>query len=109
MSMLGRLQVPPSVKRGEIFEVRVIVQHPMETGFRRDMNGGVIPLNIVDHLACTYGAQEVFRVEPGSGISANPYFVFPIVANASGELAGEWRDDRGATGRVAANLNVVES
>jgi len=107
--MLGRLQVPPTVKRGEVFAVRVIVQHPMETGFRRDVDGKAIPLNIVDHLACTYGGREVFRVEPGSGISANPYFVFPVVATASGELAVEWRDDRGATGRVAANVNVVES
>lgn len=109
MSMLGRLQVPPAVRRGDVFEVRVIVQHPMETGFRRDMNGREIPLNIVDRLACTYGGREVFRVEPGSGISANPYFVFPVVASASGEVAVEWRDDRGATGRVTAMVNVVES
>ena len=109
MSMLGRVQVPPTVKRGAVFEVRVIVQHPMETGFRRDMDGRAIPLNIVDRLACTYGGREVFRVEPGSGIAANPYFVFPVVATASGELAVEWHDDRGATGRVAATVNVVES
>ncbi len=109
MSMLGRLQVPPVVKRGDVFEVRVIVQHPMETGFRRDMNGREIPLNIVDRLACTYAGLEVFRVEPGSGISANPYFVFPLVATASGELVVEWRDDRGATGRVAATVNVVDA
>ena len=108
MSMLGRLQVPPTVKRGEVFEVRVIVQHPMETGFRRDMDGRQVPLNIVDHLACTYGGREVFRVEPGSGIAANPYFVFPVVARATGELAVEWGDDRGATGRVAAMVNVAE-
>ena len=109
MSMLGRLQVPPSVERGTVFEVRVIVQHPMETGFRRDMDGREIPLNIVDRLACTYGGREVFRVEPGSGISANPYFVFPVVATASGELVVEWRDDRGASGRVTATVNVVQS
>src|SRR6185312_13198241 len=103
------LQVPLTVKRGEVFEVRVIVQHPMETGFRRDMNGRAIPLNIVDRIACTYGGREVFRVEPGSGISANPYFVFPVVATASGELVVEWRDDRGASGRVTATVNVVQS
>jgi sulfur-oxidizing protein SoxZ len=107
--MLGRVQVPPSVKRGDVLEVRVIVQHPMETGFRRDMNGREIPLNIVDRLACTYGGREVFRVEPGSGIAANPYFVFPVVATASGELAVEWSDDRGATGRVTVMVNVVAS
>lgn len=58
--MLGRVQVPPSVKRGDVFEVRVIVQHPMETGFRRDYDGKLIPLHIVDRLSCTYGGREVF-------------------------------------------------
>jgi hypothetical protein len=40
--LIGRLQVPPNVRKGEAFEVRVLVQHPMETGFRRDMNGRAI-------------------------------------------------------------------
>jgi len=105
--MLGRVQVPPSVERGAVFEVRVIVQHPMETGFRRDYDGKVIPLNIVDRLACMYAGREVFRVELGSGIAANPYFVFPVVATRSGELAIEWSDDRGQAGRVSATVNVA--
>ena len=36
--MLGRVQVPAQVKKGEPFEIRVLVQHAMETGFRRDMD-----------------------------------------------------------------------
>ncbi len=105
--MLGRLQVPPEVKRGEAFNVRVIVQHPMETGFRRDYDGKVIPLHIVDRLACRYAGREVFRVELGSGIAANPYFVFPVVATESGDITVEWSDDRGESGRVSAMLRVV--
>jgi sulfur-oxidizing protein SoxZ len=104
--MLGRVQVPPGVKRGEAFPVRVIVQHPMETGFRRDYEGKVIPLHIVDKLACGYGGREVFRAELGSGIAANPYLVFYVVARESGELVVEWSDDRGESGRVVANVKV---
>ena len=105
--LLGRMQVPPSVKRGEVFEVRVIVQHPMETGFRRDYDGRIIPLHIVDRLACKYGGREVFRVELGSGIAANPYFVFPVRALESGEMVVEWSDDRGQSGRTSATVNVT--
>jgi sulfur-oxidizing protein SoxZ len=105
--MLGRLQVPPDVKRGETFSVRVIVQHPMETGFRRDYNGKVIALHIVDRLVCRYGGREVFRVELGSGIAANPYFVFPVVATESGDIVVEWSDTRGESGRVTATVRVV--
>jgi sulfur-oxidizing protein SoxZ len=105
--MLGRIQIPPSVRRGEAFEVRVLVQHPMESGFRRDLDGRAIPINIVDRLACRYGGREIFSAELGSGMAANPYLVFYAVAEASGEIVVEWSDDRGDQGRVSATVNVV--
>lgn len=105
--MIGRVQVPPSVKKGEAFEVKVLVQHPMETGYRRDLNGQSIPTNIVDKLACTLGDRVVFSAEFGTGISANPYVQFFAVAEASGELVVEWSDDRGARGRATAIVNVA--
>lgn len=104
--MLGRLQVPATVKKGEPFEVRIVVQHAMETGYRRDLYGKAIPTNIVDKLSCTIGGREVFRVELGTGIAANPYFSFYAVAEASGEVVVEWSDDLGERGRVTADLHV---
>ena len=104
--MLGRLQVPASVRKGEVFEVRVLVQHPMETGFRRDMDGRAIPINILDKLACRYGGREVFSAELGSGMSANPYIAFYVRAEASGDIEVEWSDDHGEKGRATATLSV---
>jgi sulfur-oxidizing protein SoxZ len=105
--MLGRVQVPPSVAKGEPFEVRVLVQHPMETGFRRDTNGQTIPTHIVTSLAAQYAGREVFRADLGTGISANPYLSFFVRAQQSGELAIEWVDDRGGKGRVTAQVKVA--
>ena len=105
--MLGRLQVPPSVKKGEPFEVRVIVQHPMETGYRRDLNGQSIPTHIVDKLTCSLGGRLVFGAQLGTGIAANPYVQFYAVADASGELVVEWSDDQGNRGRATAAVNVA--
>jgi len=103
----GKIQVPASVKAGEAFEVRVLVQHPMETGFRRDLDGRAIPMHIVDKLSCTFGGREVFRVELGSGMSANPYIAFFAKVPASGELVVEWSDDRGDRGRASAAIIVA--
>ena len=105
--MLGRIQVPASVRRGEPFEVRVLVQHPMETGFRRDMDGQSIPMNIVDKLVVRYGGREVFRAELGTGVAANPYIVFYAIADKSGPIEVEWSDDRGQTGRTSATVAVA--
>jgi sulfur-oxidizing protein SoxZ len=103
----GRLQVPPTVRRGEAFQVRILIQHAMETGFRRDMEGRAIPLNVVDAVVCRYGGREILRAELGSGVAANPYIAFYAVAGASGEVEVEFTDDRGEQGRVTAMLTVV--
>jgi len=105
--MLGRLQVPPTVRKGEPFEVRVLVQHPMETGYRRDLNGQSIPLHIVDKLVCRVGGREIFSAELGSGIAANPYLAFYATANESGEVEVEWSDNRGEKGKVSAKFTVA--
>lgn len=106
MPMIGRVQVPPAVKKGEPFEVKVLVQHPMETGYRRDLNGRTIPTHIVDRLSCRLGDRVVFSAEFGTGIAANPYVQFYAEADASGELVVEWSDDQGAKGRATAMVNV---
>ena len=104
--MLGRLQVPRTARRGEPFEVRVLLQHPMETGFRRDLDGRTIPMNIIDKVTCRFGDMEVFSADLGSGMSANPYLAFFVAADASGELVLEWSDDRGERGRSSAKIEV---
>jgi sulfur-oxidizing protein SoxZ len=105
--MLGRIQVPPRVKKGEPFEIKVLVQHPMETGYRRDLNGQAIPAHIVDKLACRIDGREVFSAELGTGVSANPYIAFFAVVQESGIVVVEWSDDRGDAGKVAAAITVA--
>lgn len=103
----GRLQVPPRVRKGEPFAVRVLVQHPMETGFRRDMDGRAVPLNVVEKLTCTFGNRTVFSAELGTGIAANPYLSFWMTAPESGELVVTFRDDKGDEGRITAKVEVA--
>jgi sulfur-oxidizing protein SoxZ len=105
--MLARIQVPSEVKRGELFAVRLAIQHPMETGFRYDHMGRVIPKNVVNTLTCRYNGVEVFRAEMGSGISANPYLQFYTRAEASGELVFDWVDDAGERGSERAPITVT--
>ena len=43
----ARITVPQSAPRGKPFEVRIIVRHPMETGYRTDESGKSIPRNVI--------------------------------------------------------------
>ena len=105
---LARVQLPASAKRGEIIEVRIAIQHPMETGFRYDNMGRAIPKNVVNSLRVRYNGTEIFRAEMGSGIAANPYLQFYAVAEASGEFDFEWVDDYGERGTERAAITVTD-
>jgi len=103
---LARVQLPASAKRGEAIEVRIAIQHPMETGFRYDNMGKAIPKNVINSLRVRYNGTEIFRAEMGSGIAANPYLQFYAVAEASGEFDFEWVDDNGDRGTERARITV---
>lgn len=104
---IARLLVPPRARRGEVVEVRIAIQHPMETGFRMDNNGRVIPKNTISMLVCRYNGVEVFRAEMGSGIAANPYLQFYFVAQDSGNVELSWADDAGAKGAASSAIVVT--
>jgi sulfur-oxidizing protein SoxZ len=105
--MVARVQLPQAAKRGEVIEIRIAIQHPMETGFRFDLMGQAVPKNVINSLRVRYNGAEVFRAELGSGIAANPYLQFYTVAEASGEFAFEWVDDAGERGSETAALAVT--
>ena len=105
--MVARVQVPQEAKRGEAIEIRIAIQHPMETGFRFDLMGRAVPKNVINSLVARYNGAEIFRAELGSGVAANPFLQFYTIAEASGEIEFSWVDDSGITGSGRANISVV--
>lgn len=106
MAMKFRLHVPPSARRGEQIEVKILIQHANETGFRRDETGQPVPYNVIEELVCRYLGEEALRFRMSSGIAANPLLQFFLVAERSGEIELDWRDTAGQTGRAVATLAV---
>jgi len=103
---LARVQWPDKMAAGEVVKIRVLIQHPMDTGYLQDFTGKLVPRNVIRMLTCTLGGQEVFRVEPSSGISANPFFEFYVRATATAEFKMNWVDDKGARGEMSQTLKV---
>jgi sulfur-oxidizing protein SoxZ len=103
----ARISIPAKVARGESFEVRIQIRHPMETGYRTDDVGKSIPRNVIREFACRYDDEIVFAARLSSGIAANPYLRFFVTARASGELTFEWVDDAGMRAVERASLTVV--
>jgi sulfur-oxidizing protein SoxZ len=91
----ARVLIPERVKPGEVVEIRILIQHPMETGYRRDEVGNPIPRNTIRSMSCRYGGEEIFSAEMSPGIAANPLLQFTTVAQATGTLEFSWVDDGG--------------
>jgi sulfur-oxidizing protein SoxZ len=103
----ARVRMPQSAQRGEVIEIRTLVQHPMESGFRLDNTGKEIPRHIVESFACTYNGREVFRVKLHPAVSTNPFFTFYVVASESGELVFTWQDDQGGVATATQGITVA--
>lgn len=100
------ISVPSKAKRGDIIEIKSLISHEMETGFRPDSSGRVLPRNIITNLVCKYNGEEIFRAELFPAISANPFFVFSTVATESGTLSFEWTGDNGFSATQSAKITV---
>ena len=106
MTTRALVNVPKRAKRGEIIEIKTLVSHIMETGYRRDYGGKVFPRDIVGSLTCTYNGAEVFRAELFPAISAIPFLTFSTVATESGEIKLTWSGDNGFTHSETVTITV---
>ena len=44
------INAPKKAKKGDLVEIKAIILHPMETGFRPGTNGRIIPRNIIERF-----------------------------------------------------------
>jgi len=100
------INVPPRARRGQIIEIKTLISHVMETGFRRTQLGETIPRNIIRRFVCTYNGAEIFRADLHPAVSANPFLVFSTVAIESGTLAFTWTGDNGFAVTESAPITV---
>jgi len=103
-----RLSVPSTAAPGEVIQVKAMIQHDMESGYRRDQMGQRIPQDILKHFECFYAGRRVFHVELNPGVAANPFFSFYTRAIASGDLEFRWTDQHGETWSATRTIEVVE-
>lgn len=100
------INIPAKVRRGEIVEIKTLISHIMETGFRTSNVGQLIPRDIIAQFTCKYNGEEIFRAELFPAIAANPYLTFFTTATESGTLTFEWIGDNGYAVTETATITV---
>ena len=102
-----RLSIPQSVPAGTVIEIKVMIQHAMESGYRRGALGERIPRDIIKFFRCSQEGETIFEAEFHPGVAANPLLTFHMRAERSGTLDFQWTDQNGRRWTKQAELLVI--
>ena len=100
------INIPKKARRGDIIEIKALMSHIMETGYRRTAAGDLVPRDIITSFTCRYNGAEIFRADFFPAIAANPFISFFTIAKGSGKFEFEWIGDKGFTETASASISV---
>ena len=100
------INVPKKAKRGDVIEIKTLMSHIMETGFRHTAAGAIVPRDIITSFSCRYNGVEIFRADLFPAVAANPFVTFFTIAAESGKFEFEWIGDKGFSETASASITV---
>lgn len=81
--------------QGDTVEVRVLMQHEMETGQRKDAQGKTIPAWNITEVTATSNGKTVLAAHWGTAISKNPFLSFKFKGAKGDKVQITWVDNKG--------------
>jgi len=82
---------------GDVADVKVLMNHPMETGTRKDAKTGqLVPAHFIQEVTATINGKAVLNAEIGPAVSKNPFLGFKVKgAKAGDKVVVSWVDNKG--------------
>ena len=82
------------VKNG-LIDVKLLIKHPMETGLRKNREGGLIPAKFIQQVVATSNGRPVFNAQLNTAVSKDPYLGFSFAGSPSNDVLISWVDSQG--------------
>ena len=77
-------------------DVRVLMNHQMETGQRKDSDGKLVPMHFIQNLTVKVNGKLVVDAQISQAVSRNPVFSFRLKGGAKGDkIEVAWVDNKG--------------
>jgi sulfur-oxidizing protein SoxZ len=100
------MKIRAAVKDG-VTEVKILMQHEMETGMRKDGDGSLVPAWFITEVKAQYQGRTVLEAQFGQSVSKNPYLLFRFKGGAAGEkVTISWVDNKGDTRTDAVAISA---
>jgi len=100
------VNIPKKAKRGDVIEIKTLMSHIMETGYRHTASGEAVARDIITSFTCRFNGAEIFRADLFPAIAANPFFTFFATVTESGKFEFEWVGDKGFSETASASISV---
>jgi sulfur-oxidizing protein SoxZ len=92
--------------KGDIAEIKTLMPHDMETGYRRDVNTNEpIPAHYITDVEAEHNGEIVMSAYWGSAVAKNPYMSFSFKGAAQGDtIKIRWNDNHGESSETEAAI-----
>jgi sulfur-oxidizing protein SoxZ len=82
-------------------DVRVLMNHPMETGQRKDADGKLVPMHFIQNLTVKVNGKLAVDAQISQAVSRNPVFSFRLKGGAKGDrIEVAWLDNHGESNKT---------
>ena len=94
------------IRKGDVADVKMLIFHPMETGYRKSpVDGEIIPKHFIQTLQAKHNGELVLEVEWSRSVSRNPFLQFRLLGVKAGDkVTVAWQDNFGETGGGEATI-----
>ena len=89
-----------------VTEVKVLMNHVMETGLRKEASGELVPAMFITEVTAKLNDKVVMQAQWGQAVARNPYLAFKIKAGKAGDKVSiSWKDSSGDTRSDEATIS----
>lgn len=82
--------------KGEVADIRILLQHPMETGQRKDENGQILAPHYIQTFSVNHNGKSIINGQLNTSVAKNPLFAFKARGIKAGDkLTVNWQDNTG--------------
>ncbi len=79
-----------------VTEVKVLMNHVMETGLRKDESGALIPALFITDVTAKLNGKVVMQAQWGASVAKNPFLAFKVKGGQTGDkVSVSWTDGSG--------------
>lgn len=88
-------------KKG-VLQIKALMNHPMETGQRKDKKGEKIPAHYISNVMVQVNDNEAISANWGASISKNPYLSVSAAGKKGDKIKLSWTDNKGESDSAEA-------